>query len=367
MTFKSKRIIQITDLHIKNEEPFFRAAVTLYNYIIMSLKNEQEPFIFLDGGDHFHISKETGRVNNEVVTFFLRLAAIPQCEHIFVMQGNHDVKEETGSALDVLKNLNDKIQVIEFPYLFSKDMSLTADNPYIDNLVYLLPHMKPFSYEGYSDIKSYGDEDFHRNYWKPLDWDTIKNNIKFVSFHGGDETTGKLFMNADISFIPGIRSNGHIHKQISNNHLPSITITRRDEVDKLCFIRYIDMDKWEIRSIGVPLFLNYAQIAYGEDLDDYFRSGLHTMPGESLIVDIYGHDDKDLVIKEYTEKWKNRVNPKIYIGEVTPVERKGEAVLIDKNSESDFNSINIKELFIEFSEEKKLSKSISDDLISRIA
>ena len=166
--------------------------------------------------------------------------------------------------------------------------------------------------------------------------------------------------------MPGIRSNGHVHKQVSKNHLPSVAVTRRDEIDKKCFIRHINMENWAMLDVEIPLFLNYAQILYGEDIDKYFDSGVHVMPKESLIVDIYGHDDKDLVAAEYAEKWVDRKNPKIYVGEVTPVERKGEAVPIEERDELDISSINIKELFREFCEEKKLAKTIEDDLMARI-
>ena len=357
------KIIMTTDIHLKHDEPFFRAGVALINFIFDHLEAEVEPFIYLDGGDLFHISKETGRVNGEVVKFFLRIAELSNCSRILAMQGNHDVKEETGSALDLIRDLHPKINVIDIPYVLSFD-------EYVDGLVYLLPHIRPYSIPGYSNIKSYEHEDFHREFWKSLgyDWDNqIKQRIKMVSMHGGDETTGKLFMNADISFLAGIRSNGHIHKYISKNHVPSASVTRRDESDKKCIIRHIDTSSWGVRDIEISLFLNYAQIAYGEDIDSYFKSGNHVMPKESLIVDIYGHDDKDLVIAEYTEKWATRQNPKLYIGEVTPVERKGKAINSEERDELAISSINLKALFQEFCENKKVARTIADDLIARIA
>jgi hypothetical protein len=356
-------------MHLKHEEPFFRAGVALDSFILEQLKSETEPFIYLDGGDRFHTSKETGRVNGEVAKFFLAIADIDNCSSILVMQGNHDVKEDTGSELDVIRGLHPKIVIVDEPFIEArKPGGKKFDFPDADSFVYLLPHMRPFSKPGYSGIKTYGDEDWHREYWRSegFDWDIIKPKIKLVSMHGGDETTGKFFMNADISFLPGLRSNGHVHKQVSKNHLPSAAVTRRDEIDKKCFIRHIDMDNWTVQDVEIPLFLNYAQIPYGEDIDEYFASGIHVIPKESLIVDIYGHDDKDLVVSEYAEKWADRENPKLYIGDVTPVERKGEAVPVEERDELDISSINIKELFKEFCEEKKLAKVIVDDLMARI-
>jgi hypothetical protein len=354
------KIIQTADHHIRHNLPFFKAGVALDNFILERLKAEEESFVYLDSGDRFHTSKETGRVNGEVVKFFSAVAEIEYCVSVLVMQGNHDVKEETGSALDAIQDLHSKIILADKPYMFfSKD----------NEIVYLLPYMRPFSEPGYSGVKSYGNEEFHRNFWKSrgFDWDAVKHSIKLVSMHGGDETAGKFFMNADISFLPGLRSNGHVHKQVSKNHLPSAAITRRDEADKKCVIRFIDTETWDMRDMEIPLFLNYAQIQYGDDIDAYFASGIHIMPKESLIVDIYGHDDRDLVIAEYTEKWADRRNPKIYVGEVTSVERKGAVIQIEERNELDIGSIDVKELFREFCEEKKLSKTIADDLAVRIA
>ena len=363
------KLIQITDCHLKNEEPFFQAGVALDNYILEQLKLETEKFIFLDSGDRFHVSKETGRVNGEVTKFFMAVAELEKCSSILVMQGNHDVKEETGSALDVIRDLHPNIIIVDEPYLLGRKAGGAPFNfTSADTFTYLLPHMRLYKYPNYLGLKSYGEEGFHMNFWAAcgISWNEIKDRIKLVSLHGGDETTGKLFMDVDISFLPGSRSNGHIHKDVSKNHLVSAMVTRRDEIDKKCCIRHIDMDTWGIRDIEIPLFLNYAQIPYGEDIDKYFESGIHIMPKESLIVDIYGHDDKSLVVAEYNEKWANRQNPKLYIGEVTPVERKGEAVSVEERDDLDISSINIKELLQEFCEEKKLAKAIVDDLMVRI-
>jgi len=167
------KIIQITDTHLKNDEPFFRAGVALDNFILEQLRKEPDEFIYLDGGDRFHISKETGRVNGEVAKFFLSIAAIENCVSILAMQGNHDVKEETGSALDVIRDLHSKIIVVDEPFFVVDPIKGKSE---LTDIVYLLPHMRPFSKPGYSGVKSYGNEDFHREFWKAegSDWDTVK-------------------------------------------------------------------------------------------------------------------------------------------------------------------------------------------------
>jgi DNA repair exonuclease SbcCD nuclease subunit len=352
------RVYQTSDHHLRDSEPFFRAGVALDSWLIERLSKESEEFIYLDGGDRYHVNKETGRVNGEVVRFFMELCNLPCCCGVAVMQGNHDAKTDSGSALDVLKNLDPMIKIINEPAI--GEGALRG--------FYLLPHMRPYAVEGYTGIKSYSDEEWHRSFWKSRgqDWDILKQNIKLLSVHAGDETSGELFKDVDLSFLNCIRSNGHIHKPVSNNHLVSASVTRRDERDKKCMMRIIDTETYSITEEPIPLFLNYASIPYGGTVEDYFKSEIHIFPKESLILDIYGHDDEEVVIKEYTEKYAENRNPKVYIGQVTPVERKGEAVKVNDREDCELDTIDIKGLFKEFCGEKKINDDLRDDLLARL-
>jgi DNA repair exonuclease SbcCD nuclease subunit len=352
------KVFMTTDHHIKNDEPFFRAGVALDSWLIERLSKETEEFIYLDGGDRYHVNKETGRVNGEVVRFFMEICNLPYCSAAIVMQGNHDVKTDSGSALDVLRNLNSKIVIINEPIFCEGGLQG----------FYFLPHMRPYAVEGYTGVKSYADEEWHRSFWKlrGRDWDDLKKNIRMLSIHAGDESSGELFKEVDLSFLDCARSNGHIHKPVSKNHLVSASVTRRDERDKKCAMRIIDTDTYSITEEPIPLFLNYASIPYGSTIEDYFKSEIHVLPKESLILDIYGHDDEDVVIKEYAEKYSDMEHPRIYIGQVTPVERKGEAVKINERDDCEFDTIDIKGLFKEFCEEKKINKDICEDLLARL-
>jgi hypothetical protein len=352
------KVFMTTDHHIRQDEPFFRAGVALDSWLIELLSKEIEDFIYLDGGDRYHINKETGRVNGEVVRFFMELCDMPCCCGAVIMQGNHDVKTDSGSALDVLRNLNPKIRIVNEPVIGEGDL----------HGIYLLPHMRPYAVEGYTGIKSYSDEEWHRSFWKfrGQDWDILKQNIKLLSVHAGDETSGELFKDVDLSFLKCARSNGHIHKPVSKNHLVSASVTRRDERDKKCAMRIIDTETYSITEEPIPLFLNYASIPYGGAVEDYFKSEIHIFPKESLILDIYGHDDEDVVIKEYTEKYAGKEHPRIYIGQVTPVERKGEAAKINDRDDCELDTIDIKGLFREFCEERKINDALREDLLARL-
>jgi DNA repair exonuclease SbcCD nuclease subunit len=352
------KVFMSTDHHIKNDESFLRAGVALDSWLIDLLSKETEEFIYLDGGDRYHVNKETGRVNGEVVRFFMELCNLPCCGAAIVMQGNHDVKTDSGSALDVLRNLNFKIVIVNEPIIGEGAL----------HGFYLLPHMRPYAVEGYTGVKSYSDEEWHRSFWKSRgqDWDILKQSIRILSVHAGDETSGDLFKDVDLSFLECTRSNGHIHKPVSKNHLVSASVTRRDERDKKCAMRIIDTEDYSIIEESIPLFLNYASIPYGSTVEDYFKSAVHILPKESLILDIYGHDDEGLVIKEYTEKYAKNEHPRIYIGQVTPVERKGGSVKTNDRDDCELDTIDIKGLFKEFCEDKKINDDLRDDLLARL-
>jgi DNA repair exonuclease SbcCD nuclease subunit len=352
------KVFMTTDHHIRQDEPFFRAGVALDSWLIDKLSKETEEFVYLDGGDRYHVNKETGRVNGEVVRFFMELCNMSCCCAAVVMQGNHDVKTDSGSALDVLRNLNPKIAIINEPVIGESAL----------HGFYLLPHMRPYAVEGYTGIKSYSDEEWHRSFWKSRgrDWDVLKQDIKILSVHAGDETSGELFKDVDLSFLECPRSNGHIHKPVSKNHLVSAGVTRRDEQDKKCVMRIIDAETYSVTEEPIPLFLNYASILYGGTVEGYFKSEIHILPKESLILDIYGHDDEGMVIKEYMEKYAENEHPRIYIGRVTPVERKGKSEKVDDRDDCGLDTIDVKGLFKEFCEERKINTDLRNDLLARL-
>ena len=354
-------LFQTTDHHLRNEDPFFIAGVALDDWLLKFFRDQTEPFCYLDSGDRFHTSKETGRVNGEVVRFFMDLEAMENCRAVYVLQGNHDFKSDTGSALDILSSLSTKLHLINEPQFLKL--------PEQKGLTYFLPHIRAKTYPNFYGKESYGKEGFHRELWESRgsSWDELKPQIEFLSAHFADETCGELLQDADLSFIPCTKSNGHIHKFVSKNHLVSAAITRRDEIDKKCMMRKFNTKDFStLEEIDLPVFLNYAKIQYGQSLEDYFSDKKHVKPVASLIVDVYGHDNEDFVREEYQEKFKDLKNPAIYIGDVVSEER---MLKLDEELERedlDIDGADIKDLFIQFCNEKSVSASVKDSILKRI-
>lgn len=351
-------LFQTTDHHLKDEEPFFQAGKALDTWLLKFFEKQTEPFIYLDSGDRYHVSKETGRVNGEVAKFFLSLASLPNCEQIWILQGNHDFKVDTGSALSILEELSPKIRIIYEPEL--------VQFPEQKGFTLFLPHMKIKHLPYYYGRETYGKKEFYQQYFS--NWGEVESKIEFISAHLGDETCGQLLQDADLSWFKCMKSNGHIHKTVSKNQLESASVTRRDEVDKKCIMRKFntsDFSKFD--EIELPLFLNYAKIEYGASLEDYFKNPVHKKPETSLIVDIYGHDDEDFVRAEYVKKFEGSENPKIYVGEIVAEER----LLADDNEvereDLDVSDTDLLELFKEFCDEKGVADSIKQSLLKRLS
>lgn len=351
-------LFQTTDHHLKDEEPFFQAGKALDTWLLKFFEKQTEPFVYLDSGDRYHVSKETGRVNGEVARFFVELSSLPLCQGIWVMQGNHDFKVDTGSAVSILENLSSKIKVVREPMIVKfpeqKGNSL------------LLPHMKIKNFPYFTGRESYGKKEFYEKHFK--NWDEVYSTIEFVSAHLGDETCGSLLQDADLSLFSCMKSNGHIHKTVSKTQLESAAVTRRDEIDKRCIMREFHTEDFSsFKEIPLPLFLNYAKIKYGDSVENYFKDSSHIMPKTSLIVDIFGHDNEDFVKAEYSRLFENTSDPTFYIGEIATEERLLSVEEDAEREDLDIADADLIKLLEEFCKEKNVTEDFKQKLLKRIS
>jgi hypothetical protein len=331
------------DSHWRDEEPFFLAAEAMAKKLPEEIAGiaAGEPFILVHGGDVFHHSKETGRVNGVALRFFLSVTAVSGCQAVYIIQGNHDVKKETGSALDFLSGIDNRLRIIKEPELIP-----LWDGKYL----YALPHMPAYTFENFKGISSYGDAEFHIPY--------LNNKIDSVVVtvgHLGDETTGDFFKQADISFLPGIMCNGHVHKRVSDHYPGSTRITRRDEIDKVSYLRVFENDLGKYTDVPVSCAFNYLKINFGDDVLRSYEA-MVVKPYGSLVVDVQGHNDESAVQLWFDEQKKSLPLPS-FLGSVYPDEKQsdGEYELDDTGDDQKFD---IKVIFAEFCKEKGVEKDV---------
>jgi hypothetical protein len=331
------------DSHWRDEEPFFVAAEAMLQRLPREIAGiaSGESFILVHGGDVFHRSKETGRVNGVALRFFMSVLAIPGCQAIYIIQGNHDVKKETGSALDFFLGIDNRLKIIKKPELIP-----LWDGKYL----YALPHMPAYALENFKGITSYGDAEFHAPYLG----DNI-DNVAVTVCHFGDETAGDFFKQADISFLPGIMCNGHIHKRVSDHYPGSIGITRRDEVNKISYLRVFENGLDKYADIAISCAFNYLKINFGDDVLKSYES-MEVKPYGSLIVDVQGHDDESAALLWFDEQKKSLSIP-AFLGSVYPDEKQsnGEYELDDSSESKKFD---IKVIFAEFCKEKGVDRNV---------
>jgi len=345
------KLIYLTDSHWKDEEPFYLAAEAMSKKLVEEIKEiaATENFILVHGGDVFDRSRETGRVNDIVFRFFKAVQKIQGCVSIYVIQGNHDVKKETGSALDSLLSLGAEhsFQIIKEPSLIPL---------WDDKYLYALPYAPSYSFAEYKNISSYGDPDFHERYLQRLKDNDLE--IAVTSGHFGDETTGKFFKQIEADFLPGIKCHGHIHKKVSERYVGSVMITRRDEIDKVSYIRVFDNDLKNYSDVPVGCAFNFLKIRFGENLLAAYEA-MKVKPYGSVIVDVEGHDDEAAVVSWFNEERKVLPIP-AFLGSVYPDEKQsdGEFNSLYKEGDEAGEGINIKSLFAEFCEEKKTDTSV---------
>jgi hypothetical protein len=337
------KLIQIFDSHWRDEEPFYIAAEAMAGILAQEIAGiaEGDEFILIHGGDVFHRSKETGRVNGIALRFFMTVLAIFGCKAIYIIQGNHDVKKETGSALDFLNNVDNRLKVIKEPSVI----------PLWDGkLLYALPHMTAYTFENFKGIASYGDPEFHFPYIEKG-----INNIAVSVAHYGDETSGDFFKQTDTNFLPGVKCNGHIHKRVSDHYPGSVMITRRDEIDKVSHVRVFDTDLEKYADIPVSCAFNYLKIKFGEDVFAAYEA-MEVKPYGSLVVDVQGHDDEAAVIAWFEEQRKTLPIPS-FLGSVYPDEKQSDSEY-DIEISGNEQKFDIKTLFAEFCKEKGVNKDI---------
>lgn len=336
------KLLYFTDTHWCDEEPFFVAAKAMSDRLLLKIGDltRGEPFTVVHGGDVFKRSKETGRVNGLVVSFFTRLLALKGCERVYVLQGNHDVKKETGSALDCLLDVDsERLKVFKTPEVIPLWNGKNA---------YMLPYMPPYSYPNYKTVATYGEPSFH----EPI---IGGNEIAVVFAHVGDETSGEFFAQADMSFLPGTKCHGHVHKRVSEHYPGSAMITKRDETDQIGHLRVFDSDLKTVSDVPIDAPFNFLKVNFNEDVLEAF-CGMKVLPYGSVVVDVKGHDS-DEAVNRWFEEQKAKLPVPAFLGSVYPDEKTGGGESVVESGEEG-QKMNLRDLFEEFCVEKNVDVSV---------
>ena len=252
-------LIVISDLHLKNKEPFLSATKQFLNWLVENY-NEDE-FIFL--GDTFDSSAPVWEVYKVFKEFLMQRSH--RCT--FILQGNHDTSRNKGCSVSSFNLFNNvKIYQEEQEVLINNINCLFL--PYKDN------------YRNYEELA--GSYDFIFTHVTPVEAQFANEGIRFPKLKG--------------MFIHG---HTHIQKdykdEFGNKHIilgvPISTRHLEDQSHRLIKIK----DDKTIEYIDVPYYFKYETINYSDE--PTFKNNILNIknaPNRKLVYEKY----KDYYIRD---------------------------------------------------------------------
>jgi len=314
-----EKLLILGDLQIKSNEPY---SIAFNNFIdwmkVQSFNNDNN--ILLQLGDLYDSSLPDPKTNQLVLKFFNNL----KFKKIYILQGNHEFNGVSKqSSLDILKEFNKNIEIITNIKILD-----------IGNLKCLC---LPYFYPSQNDINIY-------NFYNNLSEEYYLKDYDFIFHHLEDENNhfGKKYV--DLSKLKGDRIAGHIHIA-TNDYIGTPFPTRYDEKDQKGKIIEIAIESKEKIQHNIPMFINYIDIEYPNDL--VFNSeGLSYFTIKNAIDYIAA---KDYYINKYKEKT-------LYFRKIS-LKKLERTIKEIKNSDlKQKDSINT--FFNNFSKQNKLSDSL---------
>jgi hypothetical protein len=226
-------MIIISDLHLKNKEPFLSAAKNFFEWV--DEKYSDEELVLL--GDIF----DTSSPQWEIFSLFAEFVR-SRNSYVYILEGNHTYSKIKGSVLEGLSSVPNVKQ-----YLIPNTIGL--------NLL-CLPYLT-------IDNKKYYEEQFE---FEPKDFDFIFTHLSPKECSWGNEG-----IDFDKVNLKGTYIHGHIHLQsefkdiYGNKHIvlgvpfPSRNLEEQQEH------RIARITNKEIEFIKVPQFFTYETIEFGQE------------------------------------------------------------------------------------------------------
>lgn len=250
-------ILTSGDLHTRKEEPFFSAVrQTLEEYDRKLKKGDT----FIQLGDWFHISRPYPE-ENELVYYYIR-KWIERGVRIIALAGNHDyLGVEDTYSIDPFDSMD--VLLVKEPSIMKLESSTFLFLPWMPR-----SHFPTDKRESY--FSSILDSDVEGGFvYENKD---KLNDVDYICYHFEDETVfmGGINIGYDIrpleQFTPKARRiGGHIHIK-SKNYLGTPYQTRYDEKGQVG--RYITIEDGAYVENSLPLFIEYLDIEYGDEVDN---------------------------------------------------------------------------------------------------
>lgn len=324
------------DIHEQVKFPYHQSTNRVFNWMLDNEAINNLDTLLISLGDIFDIEENSGEINHSVLNFYKKAKNRKK----IINQGNHDQDKEKGSALDALK-------IIEGLEIIREPISMEIEGK---NFLFI-PHI-------YTNKDGVTMEERYSNLYKE---DEFKDQeFDYCLFHVMDETR-KFHKKSKVCDLSKLnikkRIGGHDHTfnlDKGGNYLGSVQPNSSTEKDKTPKIYIIDLEKGEDYTIDVPLFINYYEVTYPNNLPkeivdvEFPILNIHESLDRNESIDFYNKQAKELGIETLTI---NRVYRKRLMADKSEIETTDE----DKKSiKTDI------EYFDTFSREMNLSSGVDN-------
>ncbi|MCP4650343.1 MAG: hypothetical protein GY853_09740 [PVC group bacterium] len=263
-------IIVISDLHIKNKEPYLSATIKFFDWLLENYKDE----IIIQLGDLFDESSPHNDLRNMANKY------LTQFKKVYTIAGNHDYSKIKGLATLQFSEFNNV-------FVYDKPTIIEIENMKCLMLPYLYTNMK----EQYEQLRGR--------------YDYVFTHITPPECEFGDEG---IQLNMDSVYI-----HGHTHTQLDfldnrkQQHyvLGVPTTTRHLEHEQVHRIAEIKDDK--VSFIEVPQYFTFRTVEYGDEIKEEWKNDIINVknaPSMNSVHDKYkGFNIRDsgISLKEFNE------------------------------------------------------------------
>ena len=323
------KLVVMSDLHGRKEEPFFFAQKEFCNWFVeQNFNNENNTLI--DLGDIVEHSVPNPDVYDMLFDFYGRM----KFKNKKIMSGNH--------CYNRLKNSHAEIPLLN---IANTEFINKPSYERIENLDCLF---LPFMYDRTELTNNKTMEAFYiTEYFQDIDfeYDFIFTHLQdeTIKFSEDDENS------IDLSFLKGQRMSGHIHK-FQKGYLGSVLINNFAEKGKDSFIALIDTETKEIEYVKVPNFLQYNTIDYSDNFPTNIPNNVF------VIYDIENAPSKEAAENKFVG---------LYIRDGgIHLKKSKEELKMEESEKKDNRTIN--DFFDDFCKKEKVSKKIKQKVGSYI-
>ena len=307
----SSSLIVISDLHLKNKEPYLSASKSFLKWLLENYNEDDMLFL----GDCFDSSAPMWEIYKVFKEFLLERKS-----STYILNGNHDQSKSKGCSLS-------SFGLLDNVYIFERE-----ENVQIDILNCM---MLPFKYDYRTYEQLEGKYDYIFSHIVPVKAQFANEGIEFKNLHG-------IFIHGHTHIF---KEKEYIDEYGNKHIILGVPISTRHLEDQHHQIIKITYDRSKtLEYIDVPFYFKHETIKYGE-----------TPTSITNIINVIDAPNKKLVFEKYKEYYIREAGIKLLRTENT-----------EETFKKEFEDANILDKFKKYSSDKALSKEVAECCSTRL-